>query len=153
MDYTGIMLFKRFFSAPAPVLQFSPDLGGDDTQHLLSEMKACLNRTGGTLTNARRANALAALFGKLTPAGRQRFIEVLNSLDETGAVSTSERYSQIEEAELFGRPSTKLAILDAFETPRKRILSQLKSARDGNQTIAMIRDLADDELSQEIDNI
>lgn len=147
------MWFKTLFSRPAPTLEFSPDLSGNDPNRLEAEMRACINRIGGTLTNARRANALAGLFQNLTPAGQRQFIAVLTYLDEDAAEQTSERYSQIEEAELFGRSTSKLAILDAFETPRKRMLSQLKSARDGDETLAAIREMADEDLKNEVDNL
>lgn len=147
------MFFHRLFGRAAPPPSFSADLGGDDPDRLRAEMQACLNRTGGTLTNVRRAGALSDLFNKLTPDGQRRYIGVLKSLDETAAEATSERYSQIEEAELFGRSSSKLAILDAFETPQRRMLEQIGSARNGARTIAAIRERADDDLKKIINNL
>jgi hypothetical protein len=147
------MLFNRLFRRAPPPPSFSVDLDGDDPGRLRAEMLACLNRAGGTLANLRRAGALSDLFNKLTPDGQRRYVDVLTSLDETAAVATSERYSEIEEAELFGRPSSKLAILDAFETPQRRILGQLKATRNGAQTMDAIRQHADDELKKSIDTI
>lgn len=146
-------MFKRLFARPEPPPTFSPNLGGNDAERLLSEMRDCINRVGGALTNARRANALADLFGKLTPAGQRQFIAVLKRLDDIGAENTADRYSQIEEAELFGRSSSKLAILDAFESPVKRMLWQLQSSRDGAKAIAGIREAGDRSLNEIIDNL
>lgn len=151
------MLFRRLFAPflapPVPPPVFTPGLGGDDAEHLRLEMQACLNRTGGTLATARRAEALCDLFEKLTPDGQHSYIAVLKSLDATAAVVTSERYSQIEEAELFGRSSSKLAILDAFESPQRRMLGMLKGARNGARTIAALRSVADDDLKLSIDTL
>lgn len=146
-------MFRRLFARAAPPPSFSPDLGGDDPGRLRAEMQACLDRAGGTLTNVRRAGALSDLFDRLTPAGQRRYVAVLQSLDETAAEATSQRYSRIEEAELFGRSSSKLAILDAFETPRRRMLEQIKSARDGARTITALRAVADDETRKIIDSL
>lgn len=151
------MLFRRLIApflisrTPSPV--FTPDLGGNDPDVLRAEMQACLNRTGGTLTNLRRAEALSGLFGGLTPEGRQRYIATLKSLDTAAATVTAERYSEIEEAELFGRSTSKLAILDSFESPQRRMLTMLKGARNGAGTIEEIRALADDELKLSIDTL
>lgn len=147
------MLFNRLFGRAPPPPSFSADLGGNDPDRLRAEMQACLNRAGGTLTNIRRATALSDLFNRLTPEGQHTYISVLKSLDETAAEATSERYSQIEEAELFGRSSSKLAILDAFETPQRRMLEQIKSARNGVEAIAALREIGDDELITNIDSL
>lgn len=151
------MLFRRLFApflAPAvPPPAFTADLGGDDAEHLRIEMQACLNRTGGTLATARRGEALSDLLLKLTPEGCRVFIATLQSLDTTAAEVTSERYSQIEEAELFGRSSSKLAILDSFESPQRRMLGVLKGTRNGSETIEKLKSLADEDLKFSIDTL
>jgi hypothetical protein len=146
-------LFARFLAPATPPPVFTADLGGDDTEHLRAEMQTCLNRTGGTLATARRAEALSDLFWKLTPEGCRAYIATLESLDTTAAEVTSERYSQIEEAELFGRSSSKLAILDSFESPQRRMLSMLKGTRNGSATIEKLRSLADEDLKSSIDTL
>lgn len=150
------MLFDRLFSnfrKSVPPPTFTPDLGGEDAERLRAEMQTCLNRAGGTLVNLRRMNALADLFGRLSPEGRGVYVNVLGTLDKKAAKATSERYSEIEEAELFGRSSSKLAILDAFETPQRRILAMLKGTKNGAQTIEEIRAIADDDLKKNIDTL
>jgi hypothetical protein len=150
------MLFDRIFSsfrktAPPPI--FDLNLAGENAERLRAEMQTCLNRTGGTLTNLRRIHALSDLFDRLTPEGRRKYVSVLGTLDKKAAQATSERYSEIEEAELFGRSSSKLAILDAFETPQRRMLAMLKGTKNGTAVITDIRAIADDELKREIDTL
>jgi malonyl-CoA decarboxylase len=150
------MLFDRLFASfrkAAPPLTFDPDLSGDDAERLRAEMQACLNRAGGTLANLRRMEALSDLFGRLSPEGRRVYVAVLAALDRKAAETTSERYSEIEEAELFGRSSSKFAILDAFETPRRRMLAMLKGTKNGAGTMADIRAISDDDLTSEIDTL
>ena len=52
------MFLKRLFSSGQPVATFAPNLAGEDRQRLIAEMKACIERRGGELKNARRMNAL-----------------------------------------------------------------------------------------------
>ena len=147
------MFFQRIlsglFARPAPP-RFTPDLPGDETDVLAAEMQACLDRRGGTLMTVRRTEALAELFGNLSPEGKQRYIDVLKSLDAAGGAAAADRYSDIEEAELFGRSSSKLALLDAFETPVRRMLAALNGTENGQAVIAGISDLADEELRSQI---
>lgn len=151
------MIFRRLIallSTPPPSPPaFTPDLDGDDTDKLRAEFRHCLDRTGGTLTTARRAEALSELFLRLTPAGQHKYVNTLRSLDAGAPQTTSDRYSQIEEAELFGRSSSKLAILDAFDPPQRRILGMLSATRDGARTIQSLRSIADDELKSSIDTL
>jgi len=143
-------LFPNFRKTVAPPI-FDPDLAGNDAERLRTEMQTCLNRAGGTLANLRRINAVADLFHRLTPEGCGVYVNVLGTLDQKAAKATSERYSEIEEAELFGRSSSKLTILDAFDTPQRRMLAMLKGTKNGARTIEGIRALADDSLKREID--
>ena len=150
------MIFRRIFAPlfarPAPPA-FTPDLPGDETRVLADEMQACLNRTGGTLATLRRAQALADLFGRLTPSGRQIYIATLKSLDAAGGKSTADRYSEIEEAELFGRSSSKLAMLDAFETPVRRMLTMLIGTKAGSALIAELTEYADEDMRKQMINL
>ena len=145
-------IITSLFARPAPP-SFMPDLPGDETMVLAGEMQACLNRSGGTLATLRRTNALAGLFTGLSADGKLRFIDVLNSLNAAGAKAATDRYSDIEEAELFGRSSSKLAMLDAFETPVRRMLAALNGTTNGPALIAEIRELADDELADQMNSL
>lgn len=150
------MLFQRLFGSlfarPAPPA-FTPDLPGDETDTLADEMQACLNRRGGTLTTLRRAEALAGLFAGLSAEGKHKYIETLKSLDAAAGRAVGDRYSDIEEAELFGRPSSKLAMLDAFETPVRRMLAALNGTANGPALISEIREFSDDDLKNLMDNL
>ena len=151
------MFFRRLFAPllarPVPPPKFSTDLSGDDPAVLRAEMQACTHRDGGTLATARRAHALAELFGKLTAEGKQIYIGLLIGLDDAAPASAADRYSQIEEAELFGRSSSKLAILDAFERPTRRMLTLLNDSGLGAQMIAEIRAVSPTVLQEDIDKI
>lgn len=142
-------IFAGLLARPAPP-SFTPDLHGDEADVLADEMQACLNRRGGTLMTLRRTEALAGLFGGLSPDGKQRYIDTLKSLDAAGGAAAADRYSEIEEAELFGRSSSKLAMLDAFETPVRRMLAALNGTANGATLIAEIAALADDDLKNKM---
>lgn len=145
-------LFAALFERPAPP-SFTPDLPGEETEALAAEMQACLNRSGGALATIRRTTALAGLFGDLSMDGKQRYIETLKALDAAGGKSAADRYSEIEEAELFGRSSSKLAMLDAFETPARRMLAALNGTANGPALIAEIKGLSDDDLKTQMINL
>ena len=119
------MIFNKLFSKKPARLSFTPDMPESERQQLVSEFKDCANRQGGSLKNARRSQALAELFHRLSPAGKQVFADLLQSLNDAVQQATGERYAEIEEAELFGGSESKLAVFDMFETPRRRLLSHL----------------------------
>ena len=129
-------LLASLFARPAPP-SFTPDIPGVEAEILAAEMQACLNRSGGALATIRRTAALAGLFGGLSAVGKH----------------AADRYSEIEEAELFGRSSSKLSMLDAFETPVRRMLAALNGTTNGPALIAEIREISDDDLKNQMDNL
>jgi hypothetical protein len=145
-------LFVSLFARPAPP-SFSADLPDPEIGTLAAEMQACLDRRGGALATIRRAQAVATLFPALSGTGKRRYVETLKSLNSAGRKSVSERYSEIEETELFGGSTSKLALLDAFETPVRRMLAALNGTENGTALIAEIREIADDELINETYNL
>ena len=150
------MFFQQFFTSlfARPVAPtFTPDLAGVETGILATEMQACLNRDGGALATIRRTTSLARLFDGLSADGKRRYVETLKSLDAMGVKSAADRYSEIEEAELFGRSSSKLAILDAFETPVRRMLAALNGTADGPNLIKKIMQYSDESLKKHIRNL
>ena len=147
------MLFARLFGKSPPHLSFSPDIPENERPKLLAELQACAHRRGGTLNNTRRAQALADLFLSLSPAGQQVFADTLNGLNETAHRSTGDRYAEIEEEELFGGSDSKLAVLDMFETPRRRVLSHLRNSNAGPECLLEIRRLSESDLQNDIDEM
>ncbi|MFT5489282.1 MAG: hypothetical protein ACI9JL_002574 [Paracoccaceae bacterium] len=145
-------LLASLFARPAPP-SFTPDIPGVEAEILAAEMQACLNRSGGALATIRRTAALAGLFGGLSAVGKQQYVDALKSLDAAGGKSAADRYSEIEEAELFGRSSSKLSMLDAFETPVRRMLAALNGTTNGPALIAEIREISDDDLKNQMDNL
>ncbi|MGB0631519.1 MAG: hypothetical protein ACPGRZ_12580 [Alphaproteobacteria bacterium] len=147
------MIFARFFAKNTPQLSFTPDIPGDERARLLAELKACANREGGSLKTARRAQALSDLFPKLSPAGKQAFADMLGSLNDETRPATGDRYAEIEEAEYFGGSESKLALLDMFETPRRRVIGHLADADTGSETLKEIKGLSNDDVRTDIDEI
>ena len=135
---------------PAP---FSADLGGDDDARVSAALRECLARTGGERATAQRAAGLVRLFIRLSPDGRARFAHILDEMNETDAVDAMSRYSRIEEAELFGRPSSKLAIFDAFEPPRRRLLLHFRDAPGGDAMLTALRDISTGGLAGDIADV
>ena len=144
------MIFNKLFSKKPARLSFTPDIPESERQQLVSEFKDCANRQGGSLKNARRSQALAELFHRLSPAGKQVFADLLQSLNDAVQQATGERYAEIEEAELFGGSESKLAVFDMFETPRRRLLSHLGSTENGSVLLAEIGTLADPDTREDI---
>jgi len=145
-------ILASLFARPTPP-GFSPDLPDAETDTLAAEMQACLNRSGGTLATIHRTQAVATLFSGLTTEGKRRYVDTLKSLNAAGGKSVSDRYSDIEEAELFGGSVSKLAMLDAFETPVRRMLAALNGTENGPALITEIRAFSDEELTKEMNNL
>lgn len=109
-------------------------------------MRACLDGSGGTLATLRRTDALVAAYLKLTPLGRARFAETIVQLG-----MEPDHYARIEEMEFFGRPADKLAILESFAPPARRMLELIRDAADGDEALNGLRQ--DDRLTAAIDAV
>ena len=109
-------------------------------------MRACLDRSGGALATLRRADALASAYRKLTPLGRTRFADAIVQLG-----MEADHYARIEEMELFGRPADKLAALESFAPPARRMLELIRDAADGGEALDGLRQ--DGRLVAEIDAV
>lgn len=134
-------------------ISFSADLDGNDPARLREELGKCAAREGGRLATSRRMDALVALFGKLSPAGRARFAEIIERMDEEATDRTGASYSNIEFAEFVGRASSRMAFYDLFERPRRRVVALLADARGGRAMLAALREAAGDALQADIDEI
>lgn len=132
------MFLKRLFGPRPPSFQFSADLPDDEPARLHEVFDDCLSRKGGTLATDRRTKALAELFSKLSPTGKKRFAGEIEARDDTAVQATLNSYAEIEEAELFGRARDRMAIFDALERPRLRLLSMLAATPDGPHILAEI---------------
>ena len=144
------MFLKRLFGGHTRPAKLSADLAGEDSWRLRNDMIACLDREGGMATATRRLAAIAALYGRLSPDGRARFRDLVAGLNDDAAEATGRRYGRIEEAELFGRRASRLAIFDAFETPRRRFLTALAETPDGPALLDALAREADDDLAADI---
>ena len=144
------MFFSKLFTRPKTELVFSKDLPENERAKLHDEMKACIERRGGTLKNSRRAQALSNLFGRLSPDGQLVYIQILETLNDDLPETSPEIYSKLEEAEMFGRSATKLAVLDAFETPRRRLIEILSRTESGPEALENISNLASREVTEDI---
>jgi len=147
------MFLKRLFSSREPVATFSPNLGGDDRRRLIAEMKACIERRGGELKNARRAKALVDLFSKLNDDGKEVYAGIVDGFNETAKEDIGEKYSKIEEAELFGGSASKLAVLDSFESPRRRLILRLGDTGNGQWILSELATTVSTESQKEIKSI
>ena len=109
-------------------------------------MRACLDRSGGALATLRRTEALAIAYRKLTPLGKARFADAIVQLG-----MEPDHYARIEEMELFGRPADKLAVLESFAPPARRMLELIRGAADGVEVLDGLRQ--DDRLAAEVDAV
>ena len=147
------MFLKRLFSSSEPVATFSPNLGENDRQRLIAEMKACIERRGGELKNARRAKALVGLFSKLSNDGKEVYAGIVDGFNEIAKEDIGEKYSKIEEAELFGGSASKLAVLDSFESPRRRLILLLNDTENGQSMLLELATIVSTESQKEINSI
>ena len=147
------MFLKRLFSSGQPVATFAPNLAGEDRQRLIAEMKACIERRGGEFKNARRVNALVDLFSKLTDDGKRVYAGIVDGFDEIAKEDIGEKYSKIEEAELFGGSASKLAVLDSFESPRRRLILLLNDTENGQSMLLELATIVSTESQKEINSI
>ena len=147
------MVFKKLFGKKTPRLSFTPNLPEEERTGLLSELKDCANRKGGSLKNARRAESLANLFHSLSPSGKEVFANLVAGLNNDAGRSAGEQYSEIEEAEFFGGSESKLAVLDMFETPRRRLLAHLATASGGKDLLNTISAILPVEAAQDIKDL
>ncbi len=147
------MFLKRLFSPRRPPAAFTADLGGEEAARLEAEFLRCLDRDGGALATSRLLEALAELFDRLSPDGRRVFAHVVATIDRAAKKTAGDRYTRIEESEYFGRASTKLAILDAFEPPRMRLLRMLRETDRGPALLAALREAGESDLAADIESI
>lgn len=143
------MFLRRLFATRPPPFQFSADLPDDEPMRLHDVLNDCLSGKGGMIAAARRTNALAGLFTKLSPTGKARFTAAIESLDGDAVATAMNSYSDIEEAELFGRARDRMAIFDALERRRLRLLTMLAETPDGPQILAEMASL-DPRLTDDI---
>ena len=122
------------------------------SEQVLREMQACLRQTGGVLATRRRIANLVDQYARLDPEHRMGFVKALNCLDDAQRGS-SDHYARLEETELFGRASSKLAIFATLEPPRRQMLTLLNGAKGGPELLLSLRQVADDELSTEINGV
>ena len=131
---------------PRRGVPLSPDLPEADRRQVLADMRACLDRKGGATAALRRADALASAYRKLSPLGKARFADAIVQLG-----AEPDHYARIEEMELFGRPADKLAALEAFAPPARRMLELIRDAADGGEALDGLRQ--DGRLAAEIDAV
>ena len=115
-------------------------------------MRACLASSGVSLSSRRRLRELVALHRQLTPLGVSRFAQLFNRL-EISRQESSDRYSVLEEAELFGSSASKLSILQAMESPRRRMLALFAATPGGTEMLEAVKQHADPDLCDEIDRL
>ena len=150
-------LLSRILAGPPTRPVMSADLGGDDEARLLADMRACLD-DGSVVGTRRRADALADLYLRLAPPGQARFVRAVGALGDdpgtaAGGLSEPGAFARMEELELFGRASSKLAVLEGLEPPRRRLLKLFAGTARGPEMLDAMRRHADDGLSAEIDRI
>ena len=150
-------LLSRILAGPPRRPVMSADLGGDDEARVLADMRACLE-DGSAVGTRRRAEALADLYRRLAPAGQARFVRAVSALDSdpgavAGSLSEPGAFARMEELELFGRASSKLAVLESLEPRRRRLLKLFAWTSGGREMLDAMRPHADAGLSAEIDRV
>lgn len=150
-------LLSRVLAGPPPRPVLAADLGGGDEARVLADMRACLDDASAVGTR-RRADALADLYRRLAPEGQARFVRAVGALggksgQAAGGLSEPGAFARMEELELFGRASSKLAVLEGLEPPRRRLLNLFAGTPGGPEMLDAMRRHADAGLSAEIDGI
>ena len=147
------MFLARLFGVKAPQTARRPAPAPPGTGPLRAELELCLARHGGALSNARRVDGLVSRHRDATPAALTAFASDLAQLNDGAADRAAAHYSKMEESEFFGRRSSRIALFDAFETPRRRMLAFIRDANGGTDLLQRVRAVAGTELASDIDDI
>ena len=118
-----------------------------------SAIAACLAVEGGRRATAVRCERLLRSVEKEGDEGLGRLAALLSTLNKTSAISVSERYVAMEEADLFGNRSARLAMLDVFETPRRRMIALIAACPGGPDILHKIEEAAGPDLGKDIADI
>lgn len=141
-------LFRRKAAEPLDD-DAAPTIASDWSKAIAS----CLAVEGGRRATAIRCERLLRAVEVTGTEGLERLAALLSSLNETAAASVGERYVAMEEADLFGNRSARLAMLDVFETPRRRMLALISVCHGGTDLLLEISDIAGPDLGKDIADI
>ncbi len=117
-----------------------PELPKDDARRLKSQMRDCLQGTGGEVSARARAAALGHTYLDLNAKGRQRFLELLAhefGTDRDAVDAAALKITAAPRGEQ--RYRTESALRSALQPPRRRLLTQFNALPDGTKFLVDMR--------------
>ncbi|MGH6961129.1 MAG: malonyl-CoA decarboxylase [Dongiaceae bacterium] len=127
-----------------------PDLPDDDVLRLRRQIAECLDNRGGEVTARGRAAEIGRAYLGLSPAGRQRFLQVLArdfGLDRERVHEAIRGYQEADEPAMAADAESGLR--EALVSPRLRLLKQFTALPDGFKFLVDLRAELLDHLSED----
>ena len=146
-------MFREIFRQKYSAITVSKDLPAQDAERLRKEMLECLHRRGGEREKNLRAIAIAEIFHSLSINGKKTYSNILSTIGDHRSHFKGDDYSQMEEAEFFGKSNMRRAILEIFESPSRRLCDILINTPNGLNCLTAVRKYADKNLEKEIDAV
>ncbi|HEU0197270.1 MAG TPA: malonyl-CoA decarboxylase [Nevskiaceae bacterium] len=129
-------------SARRKLLSGHLDLSSDsvpDVQMLTEWIDACLAEDGGQIASRARADTLRRSYRRLNATGRVRFLVLLMERYSTDPVVIEKATKAWQDSGPEQRPLAELALRDALEPPRLKLLAQLNSVPEGPKLLIDMR--------------
>lgn len=117
-----------------------PALSGDgDVGRLREQMRACLEARGGEVSARARAAALGHTYLGLDELGRGRFLRLLAEDFDADRSTIDAAADALRSAPPHGRPRAELALREALEPPRVKLLTQFNALQQGVKFLVDLR--------------
>jgi malonyl-CoA decarboxylase len=144
-------------SYDAQAASLRPDLPEEDAAGLKAQMRACLEPRGGEVSARTRAAALGHVYLALDATGRWRFLKILAEEFDVDHELVAHAAQGLLAAEDNGvRRVAELALRQALEPPRVRLLTQFNGLPEGVKFLVdmraeLLRDGRDDPALQTLE--
>ncbi|HYZ63611.1 MAG TPA: malonyl-CoA decarboxylase N-terminal domain-containing protein, partial [Acetobacteraceae bacterium] len=111
----------------------------DEEEGIIGQMRACLSARGGEISARNRAAKLAQTYLGLDDPGRRAFLQDLASFDSDKA-AVDRAYDTVQSAPADSDRATALvALRQALEPPRVKLLTQFTTIPDGMKFLVDLR--------------
>ena len=117
-----------------------PELGGDDTEHVREQLRACLDGRGGEVAARARAAELGRTYLGLNAEGRKRFLHLLaDEFDVDHDAVAKAAAGFLEASARRDKEAAEETLRAALEAPRRRLLTQFNALPEGVKFLVDMR--------------
>lgn len=120
-------------------LTLSGELSDTDKTGLLRWMDSCLEAHGGEVAARNRAAVLGESYLALSPQGRLEFLTLLTEHYDVAPEQVEQAFDQWRNATAQARGSARIALRDALDPPRMKLLTQFTSLPEGVKFLVDMR--------------